>query len=411
MKKQKTASLIDYLEIIVKWRKFIVRNVLIVTIAAVIISFLLIQQFTATATMLPPSQEQNMMLSFMASGLPGGISNIPGISSILPGLASPSDLYSAILKSGRIRSKIVKKYDLKNVFTTKTMYDTYNMLDEITKIEVSPEGIISVSVTYKDKHLAADIANAYIEELDKFNTETAMTAGKKYRIFIEKRLKETEDDLANTEEELKSFQEKHKTIALEIEIQSAIQTIAELKSQIILLEVKKGALTASSQFDNPYLYNINKELRELKKQLKKIEFGSKEKNKDEFGVGFSIPFSELPEVSLEYVRLLRDVKVQEAIYELLTQQYEQAKIMELKDTPTVQILDRASPPEKKSFPKRSIIVILVFIASIAVNMLVVFSIEYVKEEQKYEKSGVSRILYLLRFIKNDFNKLKTKLKR
>ena len=411
MKKQKTASLIDYLEIIVKWRKFIVRNVLIVTIAAVIISFLLIQQFTATATMLPPSQEQNMMLSFMASGLPGGISNIPGISSILPGLASPSDLYAAILKSGRIRSKIVKKYDLKKVFNTKTMYDTYNILDEITKIEVSPEGIISVSVTYKDKHLAADIANAYTEELDKFNTETAMTAGKKYRIFIEKRLKETEDDLANTEEELKSFQEKHKTIALEIEIQSAIQTIAELKSQIILLEVKKGALTASSQFDNPYLYNINKELRELKKQLKKIEFGSKEKSKDEFGAGFSVPFSELPEVSLEYVRLLRDVKVQEAIYELLTQQYEQAKIMELKDTPTVQILDRASPPEKKSFPKRSIIVILVFIASIAVNILVVFSIEYVKEEQKYEKSGVSRILYLLRFIKNDFNKLKTKLKR
>jgi tyrosine-protein kinase Etk/Wzc len=403
MKKMETASFIDYLEVIIKWRKFIVRNVIVITIIAVIVSLLLTKKYTATATMLPPSSEQNMMLSFMAGGgLPGGLSNIPGISSILPGLATPSDLYAAILRSGRIKSKIVKKFDLKRVFKAKKMYNVYEILDEITQITVSPEGIVSVSVTYKDKHLASDIANTYLAELDRFNTETAMTTGKRYRIFIEERLKDTSDSLARTEEALRQFQEKHHMIAIDIEIEKAIATIAELKSRIILLEVKKGALTSSSQIDNPYLYNINKELRELKKQLSKIEFGEKQKNKKEFGAGFSVPFSELPEVSLEYVRVLRNVKVQEAIYELLTQQYEQAKITELKDTPTIQILDRASPPEKKSFPKRAIIVILSFFGAIAANILVIFGIEYIRDERKDDKSSVSRVINILNILKTDF---------
>lgn len=405
MKAEKTASLLDYIEIIVKWRKLIIRNVIIITIAAVIISLLLTKRYTATATILPPNPEQNAMLGLITGGIPTGLSSITGLGSLLPGLATPSDLYAAIMKSGRIKSTIIKKYDLKKEFKVKTMADTYNALDGITQIEISLEGIISVSVTYKDKFLAADIANAYVEELDNFNTETAMTVGKKYRIFVEKRLKENINALTQAEEALRNFQEEHRTVALEEEIVSAITTIAELKSQIILLEVKKGALSSSSRLNNPYLYNINKEIREFKKQLSKIEFGDKVKNKKEFGVGFSVPFSELPEVFLAYIRLRRDAKVQEVIYELLTQQYEQAKIIELKDTPTIQFLDHASPPERKSFPKRSIIVILTFFASIAINILVVFSIEYIKEEKKKEKSNVKRLLTFYVCIKKDLAKL------
>ena len=410
--KRKQASLIDYLEVIVAWRKFIIRNVLIITLAAVVISFLLIKKYTATATMLPPSPEQNVMLSLLTGGLPGGMSSIPGIGAVLPGFTTPSDLYAAIMKSNRIRREVIDKHDLHKVFKTRKNYQTYEILEEITQITVSPEGIISVAVTYRDKKLAADIANTFITELDKFNNETAMTAGRKYRVFIEERLRESADSLAIAEEALRSFQEKHRTIALDAEIQSAIETIAQLKSQIILLEVKRGAVASSSRIDNPYLYNLNKELGELRKQLAKIEIGdSKRKDKDEFGVGFSIPFSQLPDVSLEYARLFRDVTVQAAIYELLMQQYEHAKIMEVKDTPTVEILDYATPPERKSFPKRGIIVILVFIASFAVNVLLVFSIEYVKEEKKDAKSRVSRLLHLMSLIKNDIIALKNKLKR
>lgn len=384
MKKQQEKSLSDYLEVVIKWRRFIIRNVLIVSVAAAIISLLLTQKFRATATILPPNPEQEAMLGFMPAFMAGQVS--AGFSGMLggmvPGVTTPSDLYATIMTSSRIKREIIKKYNLKEEFKTKTMHDAFQALDDITKTTVLPEGIISVGVTYKDKYLATDIANAYVEELDKFNTETAMTVGKKFRIFIEKRLEETEEELAKAENNLRNFQEKHRTISLGSEIESAIRTIAELKSQIILLEVKKGALSSSSQFDHPYLHDINIELRELKKQLSKIEIGGKKQSKNGFGAGFSVPFLKLPEVSLEYARLLRERQIQDAVFELLTQQYEQAKIMELKDTPTVQFLDRAGVPEKRIFPRRTLIVVVTFFLSLFANIPLVFFLEYLVDIKK-----------------------------
>ncbi len=376
MSSNKISSLLDYFEVIVKWRKMIIRNVIIVTIIAIVISLLLPLQYTSTATILPPNAEQNLMAGLLASGLSTGGTGISNLGATMMGLTTPSDLYAAILKSGNIKSRLVEKYNLKKIFKTKTYHDTYKMLDEVTKIKVSPEGLISVSVTYKDKYLATDLANSYIEELDRFNTETAMTTGKKYRIFVEQRLKDTQDSLTKAEESLRKFQEQHRTVALDIEIQNAIATIAKLKSEIILREVQKGAVASASGFSNPYVTNIEQELRELKRQLAKIEFGTMDTTRKEFGAGFSIPFARLPELSLEYARLLRDVKIQEAVFELLTQQYEQAKIMESKDTPTVQILDRASPPEKRSSPKRTRIVILSALFAFLFCLLYITAAEY-----------------------------------
>lgn len=409
MKKQRTILLIDYLEIIVKWRKSVILNILTLTILAAIISLLLPQKFIATATILPPSSQQETMLGMISANIPSGLAGLSGVGGILPGISTPSDLFAAIMKSGRIKSTIIKKHDLKKKFKTKRMIDASKMLDEMTAIEIRPEGIIAVSITYKDKYLAADIANSYIEELDKFNTETAMTVGKKYRIFIEQRLRETTDTLAKAEETLRQFQEKHRTVALDVEIASAIATIAEIKKQILLLEVKKGAISSATRTDNPYLYNINRELRELKKQLSKIELGDGKKNGSEFGAGFSVPFSKLPEVSLEYARLYRDVEVQQVIFEVLNQQYEQAKIMELKDTPTVQVLDRAGPPEERSFPKRKKIVAIAFVFSLFTGIGLAFllnCIEKIKEkEEGMEWRKIGKI------IKNDFDVLKRKIKR
>lgn len=375
----KKITITNYFTVAMKWRHFIVRNVFIVSVLAIIISLLLPNKYTATATMLPPNLEQQAMLGMLSGNIPTGLAGLASMGGLLPGVSTPSDLFAAIMESKRIKGEIIEKYNLKKEFKTKTMIDAYKALDKITDIEISIEGIVSVNVTYKNRYLAADIANSFVEELDKFNTETTMTVGKKYRIFIEQRLKDTEDTLTQTESALRNFQEKHRTVALDVEIESAIQTIAKLKSQIILLEVKKGALSSSSQYNNPYLYDINKELRELKKQLSKIEFGEPDTTKKEFGAGFSVPFVKLPEVALEYARLFRDVEIQTAIYGLLTQQYEQAKIMELKDTPTVQVLDKAQVPEKKSYPRRSLIVIFAFLFSLLANVPLIFLLEYLTD--------------------------------
>lgn len=382
MKEEHGLKFIDYLAVVVKKRRFIGKTFFLGIMLTIIISVMMRNKYTATTTILPPNPQQDMMFGFVNPSMAASLGGYSGLTSLLSGGSGPSDLFAAILSSGRITGAIINKYDLKNVFKTRTYHDAAKQLEEITKIGVTPEGMISVSVTWYDKQLATDIANSYIEELDKFNTETAMTVGKKYRIFIAERLADNQDSLASAEHKLADFQKQHKTIALDVEIQMAIETIAKLKSEIILREVQKGAMSTGSGIENPYVGSIERELRELRKQLSTIEFGSKDTSAKGFGAGFSVPFSELPELSLEYARLLRDAKVQEALYELLTQQYEQAKIMELKDTPTVQVLDKASPPEKKSAPKRSRIVLVTGVFCLLLAVAGAFVLESIEQMQK-----------------------------
>lgn len=400
--------IVHYLRIIMKWRKIVLLNTLTITMIAVIISLILPPQYTAVATVLPPSDD-NMMFGLMSTSVSSGLAGLAKMGASIPGLATPSDLFAAILRSDRIKTTIITKYNLMDVFKTKLLQDALKALDEITKIEVTPEGIISITVKYTDKNLAAEIANAYVEELDSFNNETAMTTGKKYRIFIEERLMATLDTLTQAENALKNFQEKYHTIALDVEIENAIATIAELKSRIIFLEVKRGVLSSGSYYSNPQLYNLNREINELKKQLAELEIGGAQADTVSFGAGFSIPFSEIPEVSLKYFRLLRDVKVQEAIYELMAQQYEQAKIMELKDTPTVQLLDRANPPERRSFPERKKIVFVVFVLSFFIGVGHAFALEYFAA-MKQQKGG-EEWRQIGNTLKEDFEKVRIYIKK
>jgi uncharacterized protein involved in exopolysaccharide biosynthesis len=402
-------SFTSYFGIVMKWRKMVIRNVIIVTILALIISLFLRPKFTATATVLPPSSEQGTL-----AGLSGMFSAQAAFSFSLSnlgfaGLSRPSDLFAAILKSGRIESEIIKRFDLQKKFKTKTTYNTYKILDKITKVKVTPEGIIEVSVTYQDKHLAADLANGFIEELDKFNTETRMTIGKRYRIFLENRLNQTIRDLAAAEDSLRKFQEKHRTVALDEEMKSAIGIIAKLKSEQVLREIQKGAWAGANDENNPYIQNLNQQIKAIEEQLSTIEFGHQDKNNPEFGAGFSMPLSHLPEIIMELARLTRDFKVQESIYELLTQSFEQAKLMELRDTPTVQFLDQASPPEKKSWPKRSLIVIFAFCLSLTFSVLLVFVLEYY-EDVKQNPGQHTEFINFKNQLKHDFSILRNYLK-
>jgi len=402
---EKNFSAINYLSILVKKRKFIIKATIIISIVTLVMSFILTPLYTATTTVLPPNLQQNMMFGLLGGGLSPELSALTRMGGLFSGISNISDIFAAIIKSSRVMGAVINKYELKKVFKAKTGEDAMKALNGITKIRVTSEGIISVSVTYKDKFLAANIANSLIEELDKFVTSAAMTTGKKYRIFIEQRLAESERDLKTIEDSLKQFQEKHRTVALNDEVKSAIETIAKLKGEIIFREVQKNGFAAASNTDNPYIKNIDQELKEMKRQLAKIEFGTPDTTSKEFGAGFSIPFLKLPGVSLEYARLLRDVKIKEAVYELLTEQYEQAKIMELKDTPTVQVLDSASPPERKSWPRRGRMVITAFFLSLIFSSLFVFITEYFNNIKKQPEIYM-KLTEIINILRTDYNSIK-----
>ena len=156
----KQITITNYFGVLIKWRHFIVRNVFIVSALAIIISLLLPNKYTATATILPPNPDQEAMFGLMpgimSGAIPGGFSSM--LSGMVPGVSTPSDLYATIMTSSRIKREIIKKYNLKERFKSKTTHDAFRALDDITQTEISPEGIIAVAVTYKDKYLATDIA-------------------------------------------------------------------------------------------------------------------------------------------------------------------------------------------------------------------------------------------------------------
>ncbi len=373
-------TILKYLRVAVRYRKLIFYNVLIFTLAAVIISLILPKKYAATAQILPPSEESEILGTISMTGISvPRLSRLARAGGLVRG-ATPSDVIGVILESRTIRERVVERCDLKRVYKIKKgMEAAVRTLAQATKVKVTDEGIVRIGVEAETPQLAADIANAYIEELDRFLKESNISRGRSMRIFIEKRLATAEQELKQASESLRVFQERHKVVALDEETKAVIDAYAQLKSELLRREIELGVSQDISVSDNPYLAVRRREIEEFKKQLREIETGKK--TGKGFGAGFAVSFQKLPAVAAEYARRLRDYRVQEEIYALLLQQYEQAKILEARDTPNITVLDYARVPERRSSPKRKVIVAFAFVLSLAGSLLVAFGLEYWKNLQ------------------------------
>ena len=357
----------DYISIIVKWRNIVFFNVITISLLAVVVSLVLPKKYTSTGRLLPPMLSgESMEISGISSmlvgaGLPGGMG------------ATPSDLFSALLKSRTVLDSVIEECELKGYYKKKTMAETREYLIKVTKIEVSPEGIISISVIDKNPNMAARISSSYIKHLDKLNRETSMTVGKRNRLFLEERLNEVRGELEADEDSLKKFQERHHIISLPDELKEAVSIMSTLLAEKIQKEMRLGMIRMYATEENPEVIKINKEISLIEKQLKDIGY---EPDPKKFLVGFSVPLKDVPEISLTLARLMRDVEVEQEVFAVLTEQYEKAKLQEVRDTPTVEVLDKPEPPEKRSFPKRTRIVIIAFVLSLFVGIVLAFFFEY-----------------------------------
>ncbi|MEW6684735.1 MAG: GNVR domain-containing protein [Candidatus Edwardsbacteria bacterium] len=405
---EKKVSIHTYISVLIKRRKLILLNCAIVTFFALILSLVLPKYYKATAILLPPVEESTDILAFSSFLQGGGTFSSLGRKAGLPGMTTPSDIFAAILKSRTIMEGVVKECDLIKVYKLKklegknlllAMERTIRILSGFTEIEVSSEGLISVNVVAKEPELSAEIANAYISELDYFNREINMTRGKRTREFIEKRLKEEEIILKAMEDSLKKFQEKNRTVSLTDEMEAAIKSAADLKAQIMGFQVQLDVMRSYATEDNPRVMQLKRQIKEMEKQLAGMEFGDKK------GKEFFTPFSKAPAIGMELARRMRDVKIHEEVFTLLTQQYEQAKIQEARDTPTVQILDHAIPPTKKYKPKRLFIVLGGFFLSLFSGIMFAFFSEYLdrvrEDKEKYDEW--KKIIEVLR---HDFGSFK-----
>jgi uncharacterized protein involved in exopolysaccharide biosynthesis len=400
-------TILKYLKILLKYRKLIVYDVLIFTVAAAIISFVLPQKFKATARILPPSEETDVFGALSSAGL-----SIPKLSKLARGGSlfsgsTPSDLIAVILQSRTILEQVVKDNDLLKVYKVKKGIEpAIKTLARATEIKVGEEGVIELTVTAKKPKLVSDIANSYITNVDKFLKESNMSRGHNMRVFIEKRLVTAEQELNQAADSMRIFQERHKVVALDEETRAVIDVYARLKSELLKREMELAISKDISTPDNPYVISTQQEIDGFKEQLRKIETGT---SSDGFGAGFAVAFNKLPTVAQEYAQKLRDSKVQEEIYSLLLQQYEQAKILEARDTPNITILDYARVPERRSFPRRKVIVLFALVLSFAGGVLFAFGNEYWNRLQQNEQRAqdITKIKEVLR---NDFQRIKSKIK-
>lgn len=377
-------NIIDYLNVIYKYKKVIISLFFLTTFLTLIISLLTPKIYEASTTVLPPIKDQGGLLSKLLSQSSFG--SLTSLSEI----ESNKGYYLPILKSRNIAERIIKKFNLIKYFELKyekaveNMEAAVNALKGATSIKQEKEGLIVVKVQLKDPALASDIANAYIQELQNYLHSSSLSIQRNNRIFIKKQLDKTLESLKQAEDSLTGFQEKNKTIHLEAEVEEAIKAAATLKAHIATIEVQLGVMKSYTSTNHPEFEKKQLEITQLKKQLSQMEFGNGnphyyKKNISESGLTV-IPFKELPAVSLNLMKLKRNVMIQEMVYKFLREEYEKAKILEAREITKIEVLDKAIPPTKKIKPKIKLNVLMAGFLSIFMGIFLSFFLEYLEKQ-------------------------------
>jgi tyrosine-protein kinase Etk/Wzc len=362
------SSLIEFLSIVTAYRKFIVRFVVSITFIVTLVAILSPKWYKSTATVFP-AEKADMM-----SGLDGIASFAKSMSakSLASLGANPElDRYCAILKSGRVIAAVIQKFDLVHVYeiTSYPGEKTAKVLMGNVEIKVEDEGYLSISVYDKDPQRAADMANYFVEMLNKTNSEIQVQNALGTRQFIEERYKKNLIDLAKAEDTLKTFETKYGVVALPEQMKASIETSAEFYGELARKEVQLSILKRRQSPDDPSVLTAQIEVDELQNKFTKMNMGT---GQNRGGLSVFLPFSKMPELGTEYIRRYRNVEIQYKILQFVTPLYEQAKVEEQRATPSVLILDKASPAERKSKPKVALYGLLALVVSSGVALFFVF---------------------------------------
>ena len=323
-----------------------------VALAALVVALLLPPIYTARASVLAPgSQQQSGSAAALAAlGSLGGLGGIGGLSA-----KTPDDLYVALLKSDSVLRGLDARFDLKKHYDVETHEALRRIVPGYIRVNADKKsGVISVEVDDKDKNFAADVANAHEAEVTKLLGRLAVSEAQLRRVFFEKQLQDTKENLVKAEQALRGVQEKSGVIVLDKQAEALITNAALLRAQIAEREVQLKVLRTSSTEQNPAVIRLNSELNGLRTELARMESAQGGSP----GSAVDMPVGKLPEAAIDYVRARRELKLQETLLESMVRQYEIAKLDEAKEGPTLQQVDIAQPPDHKAKPSRALIVIV-----------------------------------------------------
>lgn len=381
--------------IFVKWRKFIIASALVAAIGMAIISLLLPKWYTARTSLFPPetgggmSMYTDIIQSFQVPLL-----------GPLSGGAAPGTIYIDILKSRNIGSQILEEFGLKEVYGQDVTTEALRTLHSHCSFTILENGLLNIHYEDKDPERAAAVANRFVSLLDEFNRELNITRASRTREFIEEQLEARNKSLEAAEEELRKFQEENETLEITAQINSTLEVMADLTAQAIALEVEMDIISKyTSKSSDEYLQK-KRRYDELQSQLKKFKVSSA-RNEDDFIRSFFPTLDKVPQVTLDFLRLTRRVKIEETVHELLIKEYEKARIDEARDTPTIQVLDEATVPEIRSRPRRKILVIIGGIVGFGWSALIAVVITIWREQGEQRRA----LQMILEPVVKDFSRI------
>lgn len=350
-------SVLDLLIVLAKYKRLLIWLPVCAAIASAAISFMLPNVYKANAKLLPPQQAQSG-----ASALLSQLGGAAGVLAGSAGLKNPTDLYIGMLKSRTVADKLIAKFDLQKVYDEDTMERTRTVLGNNTTIVAGKEGLISIEVEDENKKLTAQLANAYVGELVSLTKVLAVTEASQRRVFFERQLEQAKDNLAKAEGALKGALDTHGVISVDADSRAIVETVGRLRARISAKDIEISAMKAFVTTNNPEYKRVQEELSSLRAELSKLENGRP-------AVAGDTETDSGKQVGLENIKILRDVKYYQMLYELLAKQYEAARLDEAKDTALIQVLDPAIDPERKFKPRRSVLILLstifAFIAAVA----------------------------------------------
>lgn len=325
-------SLLDPLLVLAENARLLIFGPLIVGLLALGVSFLIAPTYTAHTKILPP-QAQQSTAAVLASQL-GMMAGVAGLSSAVSGLRNPADMYVSLIKSRSVADRLIDRFNLLAIYKVGARSDARGILDTMSRVYSGKDGLITIEVDDKDPKRAADLANAYVEELFGLLARLAVTEAQQRRVFFEKQLQQAQEGLKKSEIALSEVG------AGEMVIKSAPQVLmaglAQLKAQITAQEIRLSAMRGYMSESNPEFQQAQRELASLRAQLIKADSASDGQNMQRS----------------DYLNRYRDFKYQETLFDLMSKQYELARLDEAREASVIQVVDAAVPPDRKSKPKR-----------------------------------------------------------
>jgi uncharacterized protein involved in exopolysaccharide biosynthesis len=366
------SSLLDFLFILAKRRKYLSGFILFFVLGSLILALLTPKEYRASTSVLPADKSD--LLSSLS-----GLSSLAKSFSPLKGLGGLSgndelDRYIAILKSQTVQTNVIEKFNLKKVYNLEDQpqWKVVKKLNENLEINIEDEGNLVVSILDENPKLAANIANYFVELLNDVNSNLHVRNATATREFIEKRYLQNLEDITKYEIEMRNFQEKYGVIAVPEQVEATIKSVSQLYVDLAREEVELNVLKKTIAAENPLLRSKEIQVNEIRSSLDKIT------NQKIGSINIPrvfVPLKSAPELIGKYLNIYKNIEIQYKIAEFITPVYEQAKIEEARNTPSVLILDKASPPDRKAKPKISLYLIIGFVVSLIFGLFTVFTYE------------------------------------